>query len=137
MQIWLNFQMAELFHRFAARVSLIVGSAKAFVAACLLIFFWALSGPFFDFSDTWELIINTITTIITFLMVFIIQNSQNRDMKSIHLKLDELIRVSKSARNGLMALENMSDEELDMFEKEFTGMVHEHKQKRKKHHNHH
>ena len=101
--------MSELFHRFATKVSLIVGSAKSFAAACFLILAWACTGPFFQFSDTWELIINTVTTIITFLMVFIIQNSQNRDMKSIHLKLDELIRVTKLARNGLIELENMSE----------------------------
>jgi len=128
--------MGELFHRFATKVSLIVGSAKTFAAACLLIFLWALSGPMFHFSDTWELIINTVTTIITFLMVFIIQNSQNRDMKSIHLKLDELIRVTKAARNGLIALETMTDEELDKIEKEFSGMLHEHKKKRKPRNHH-
>jgi low affinity Fe/Cu permease len=126
--------MGELFHRFATKVALIVGSAKSFVAALLLIIIWAASGPWFHFSDTWELIINTLTTIITFLMVFIIQNSQNRDMKSIHLKLDELIRVTKTARNGLIALEYMTDEELEKFEKEFTGMVHERKKKKNHHH---
>lgn len=130
--------MAELFHRFATRISLIVGSAKTFAAACLLIVVWAATGPLFHYSDTWELIINTVTTIITFLMVFIIQNSQNRDMKSIHLKLDELIRVTKTARNGLIALENMTEEDLDKLEKEFTGMVHEHKNKKRNHNkNHH
>lgn len=104
----------------------------------MLILVWAISGPLFGFSDTWELVINTVTTIITFLMVFIIQNSQNRDMKSIHLKLDELIRVSKMARNGLIALENMSEEDLDKLEREFTGLVHEHKQKKRDNkHNHH
>lgn len=118
---------------------MIVGSAKSFVAALLLIILWAITGPWFNYSDTWELIINTVTTIITFLMVFIIQNSQNRDMKSVHLKLDELIRVTKQARNGLIALENMSEEELDKIEKEFTSMVHEHKHKKRTHknHNHH
>lgn len=128
--------MAELFHRFATKVSLIVGSAKSFAAACFLIVIWACTGPLFHFSDTWELIINTVTTIITFLMVFIIQNSQNRDMKSIHLKLDELIRVTKLARNGLIELENMSEVELDKLEKEFSGLVHEHKQKKRNHNRH-
>lgn len=108
-----------------------VGSAYAFVMACLLIFFWAISGPWFHYSDTWELIINTVTTIITFLMVFIIQNSQNRDMKSLHLKMDELIRANKAARNAMIALENMSDAELEHIEKEFSNLVDEKKQKRK------
>jgi low affinity Fe/Cu permease len=120
--------MNEIFHRFAQKVSIIVGSARSFIAACLLIIFWGVSGPWFHFSDSWELIINTLTTIITFLMVFIIQNSQNRDMKSVHLKLDELIRVTKTARNGLIALENMSDEDLDKIEKEFSNMVQEKKE---------
>jgi low affinity Fe/Cu permease len=83
---------------------------------------WALSGPFFHFADTWQLIINTATTIITFLMVFLIQNTQNRDAKAIHLKLDELIRSVKGARNGLVCLETLSDDELADLEQEFTRL---------------
>jgi len=83
---------------------------------------WAVSGPFFHFSDTWQLIINTATTVVTFLMVFLIQNTQNRDAKAIHLKLDELIRSVKGARNRLVCLESLSDAELAELEKEFTRL---------------
>lgn len=122
--------MNEIFHRFAQKVSILAGSAHAFVFACALIIVWAASGPWFNFSDTWELIINTLTTIITFLMVFVIQNSQNRDIRSLHLKMDELIRVSKLARNNLIELENMTDAELANLEKEFSHLVHKEKTKR-------
>ena len=80
---------------------------------------WAITGPFFDFSDTWQLVINTATTIITFLMVFLIQNTQIRDAKAFHLKLDELIRSTSKARNALVNLENLTDEELTKLQKEF------------------
>lgn len=123
--------MNEVFHRFAQKVSILAGSAQAFVFACLLIIAWAISGPWFHFSDTWELIINTLTTIITFLMVFVIQNSQNRDIRSLHLKMDELIRASKLARNNLINLENMTDTELTNLENEFSHLVHNEKEKRK------
>ena len=93
--------MRTLFRTFAVKTSEAVGSAWAFIAAVMLIIGWAISGPFFHFSDTWELIINTSTTIITFLMVFLIQNAQNRDSKALHLKLDELIRAVDGARTGL------------------------------------
>ncbi len=99
-----------------------MGSPWAFAFALSIVLIWGLSGPWFDFSDSWELIINTLTTIITFLMVFIIQNSQNRDMRSLHLKLDELIRVTKEARNRMVSLENMSEEELDKFADEFKNL---------------
>ncbi len=85
--------MKELFRRFARRTSQIVGSPFTFIAAVLVIVIWALTGSMFHFSDTWQLVINTGTTIITFLMVFLIQNTQNRDSKAVHLKLDELIRA--------------------------------------------
>lgn len=84
-----------------------------------MIVLWLMAGPFFHFSDTWQLVINTSTTIITFLVVFLIQNTQNRDAKAIHLKLDELIRAMKGARNQLVNLEALSDEELEHFQKEF------------------
>ena len=99
-----------------------LGSAWAFTAAVLAILVWILTGPTFHFSDTWQLIINTATTIITFLMVFLIQNTQNRDAKAMHLKLDELIRAIKNARNELVDLEDLSDEELKKLEKQFRGM---------------
>jgi low affinity Fe/Cu permease len=85
----------------------------------LVILVWVLTGPMFHFSDTWQLVINTATTIVTFLMVFLIQNTQNRDAKAVHLKLDELIRALKGARNELVDLENLSDEELKKLEKQF------------------
>lgn len=107
------------FRKFAASVSNIVGSPWAFILAVLVIFIWAITGPIFGFSDTWQLVINTGTTIITFLMVFLIQNTQNRDARAIHLKLDELIRSVQGARNSLVDLENLSDEELDRLQKEF------------------
>jgi low affinity Fe/Cu permease len=100
----------------------LVGAPWAFFFALVLIFVWALSGPLFDFSDTWQLVINTTTTIVTFLMVFIIQNTQNRDARAIHLKLDELIRSVKDARNTMIDLENLSDEELENLQDEFQRM---------------
>jgi low affinity Fe/Cu permease len=96
-----------------------LGSAWAFAAAVSVIFVWLVTGPAFHFSDTWQLIINTATTVITFLMVFLIQNTQNRDAKAMHLKLDELIRAIKGARNKLVDLEELSEEELSNLEKEF------------------
>jgi low affinity Fe/Cu permease len=104
--------MHERFRRFARRSSDIVGSAEMFLVACVAIVGWAAVGPRYHFSDTWQLIINTATTIITFLMVFMIQNTQNRDARAIQLKLDELIRAVKGARTGMVRLEEMSDEEL-------------------------
>src|SRR5260221_13282471 len=93
-----------------------------FTIAVAVIIVWAATGPVFGFSDTWQLIINTATTIITFLMVFLIQNTQNRDAKAVHLKLDELIRAIKDARNELVDLEDLSDEELEKLEAQFRRM---------------
>jgi len=109
----------DAFRVFARRSSAILGSAWAFVAAVLIIAVWGLTGPTFHFSDTWQLIINTGTTIVTFLMVFLIQNTQNRDAKAMHLKLDEIIRAHGKARNELVDLENLSDEELRKLEEQF------------------
>jgi low affinity Fe/Cu permease len=102
----------ELFRHFAHWTAEVAGSFWVFIGAILLIIVWLVSGPVFHFSDAWQLVINTGTTIITFLMVFLIQNTQNRDARAIHLKLDELIRVSK-ARNLFMNLEELSDKELE------------------------
>jgi low affinity Fe/Cu permease len=113
---------SEAFRHFAHRVSVIVGTPGAFLTALVVLVAWAVSGPFFGFSDTWQLIINTGTTIITFLVVFLIQSTQNRDASVIHLKLDELIRATKSARNGLLALEQLSDGELATLEAEFRRL---------------
>jgi low affinity Fe/Cu permease len=114
--------MRELFRHVAHRTSDIVATPGAFLSASVLILIWLVSGPLFDFSDTWQLIINTGTTIITFLMVFLIQNSQTRDTKSIQLKLDELLRSIKAARNEMVNLEDLSDEELERLRQEFTKL---------------
>jgi low affinity Fe/Cu permease len=112
----------DFFRRFAHKTSTSVGSPWAFVLALTTILVWAVTGPFFHFSDTWQLVINTGTTIVTFLMVFLIQNTQNRDAVAIHLKLDELIRALKGARNQLVDLEELSDEELDQLRREFQRL---------------
>ena len=112
----------EWFHRFAHKTSVAVASPYAFIAAVLVVVIWALSGRIFGYSDTWQLVINTGTTIVTFLMVFVIQNSQNRDAKAINLKLDELIRAKKGARNSLVDLEECTDEELEQIEREFRRL---------------
>ena len=104
------------------------GTPVAFTISLVIIIVWAIVGPIFHFSDSWQLVINTSTTIVTFLMVFLIQNMQNRDAKAIHLKLDELIRAVKGARNNLMTLENLSEEELTMLEKQFTRIAEKHRQ---------
>jgi low affinity Fe/Cu permease len=114
--------MNEPFRAFAAHASVAVGSAWAFVLAVMVIVIWAALGPVYHFSDTWQLVINTGTTIITFLMVFLIQNTQNRDAKAIHLKLDELIKGVKGARTALVDLEDLSDEDLDELQKEFAHL---------------
>jgi len=110
------------FRIFAQKASIVLGSAWAFVGAVLVVLVWVLTGPTFHFSDTWQLVINTATTVITFLMVFLIQNTQNRDTKAIHLKLDEMIRALKGARNQLLDLENLSDEELKKLEEQFRRL---------------
>jgi low affinity Fe/Cu permease len=114
--------VSDAFRVFARRSSVMLGSAWAFAGAVLVIAVWILTGPTFHFSDTWQLIINTATTIITFLMVFLIQNTQNRDAKAVHLKLDEIIRALKGARNQLVNLEDFSDEELKKLEEQFRRL---------------
>jgi len=99
-----------------------VGSSWAFILSVFLILMWALTGPMFQYSNTWQLVINTGTTIITFLMVFLIQNTQNRDAKAIHLKLDELIKGVKGARTGLVNLEQLSDADLERLQREFQRL---------------
>ncbi|HEX6748109.1 MAG TPA: low affinity iron permease family protein [Longimicrobium sp.] len=124
--------MKDRFRRFAQAVSNVVGSAWTFIAAVLVILAWAVTGPMFGYSNTWQLIINTGTTIVTFLMVFLIQNTQNRDAKAIHLKLDELLRAVAKARTGLVDVESMSDEELAKLQEEFHRLR-EHKQWEEEH----
>ncbi len=111
--------LRELFRKFASCTAGAVGSPWAFLLAALVVIGWAITGPAFKYSDTWQLVINTGTTIVTFLMVFLIQNTQNRDARAMHLKLDELIRSIHGARNKLVDLESLSDEELDQLQKEF------------------
>ena len=109
----------DSFRIFARRSSIVLGSAWAFTLAIVIIAVWGLTGPTFGFSNTWQLIINTGTTIVTFLMVFLIQNTQNRDAKAVNLKLDEIIRAVKGARNQLINLEGLSDKDLTNIEKQF------------------
>ena len=111
----------DAFRQLALHASNKLGTHRAFIAALALIIGWAVTGPFFKFSETWQLVINTGTTIITFLMVFLIQATQNRDAKAIHLKLDELIRASR-ARNIFANVENATEEELDTFQREFEEL---------------
>ncbi len=114
--------ISDAFRIFARHSASALGSAWAFAGAGIVILVWIISGPAFHFSDTWQLVINTATTIVTFLMVFLIQNTQNRDAKAMHLKLDELIRALKGARNHLVDLEDLSDEELQKLEKQFQNL---------------
>jgi low affinity Fe/Cu permease len=111
------------FHRFACKTADAMGSPWAFLMAVTVIVVWAFLGPMFGYSDTWQLVINTGTTIVTFLMVFLIQNTQNRDAKAFHLKLDELIHAIKGARNQMIDLEDMTDEELEAMKKEFEKIA--------------
>jgi low affinity Fe/Cu permease len=115
-------KVSDIFRAFSRNTASAVGSAWAFIIAITVVIVWGATGPMFHFSDTWQLIINTGTTIVTFLMVFLIQNTQNRDGKAIQLKLDELIRAVEGARNKLVDLEDLSDEELKKLEKEFQRL---------------
>lgn len=115
--------MKRHFRRIASRVSVWTGSASVFLGAALVVLVWAGTGPLFQFSDTWQLVINTGTTIVTFLMVFLIQNTQNRDGKAVQIKLDELLRATKGARQHYVSLEDLSDEELDQLNKEFQQIA--------------
>ena len=114
--------MNELFHKIASKVSGAAGSPWGFILAVSLIIVWALLGSTFNYSSEWQLVVNTGTTIITFLMVFLIQNTQNRDAKALHLKLDELLKGVKGARTGMVDVEDVSDEELDKLHKEFSDL---------------
>jgi low affinity Fe/Cu permease len=114
--------MRETFRKFAGKTSEVVGSPWAFVVAVLGILVWAATGELFHFSDTWQLVVNTATTIVTFLMVFLIQNTQNRDAKAMHLKLDELLRAVDNARTGLVDLENLDDETIKRLQQQFASL---------------
>ncbi|WP_296188363.1 low affinity iron permease family protein [Pseudomonas sp. UBA1879] len=110
------------FSKFSQALSKWTGSPKTFVAAVVLICVWAVTGPFFHYNDTWQLIINTSTTIITFLMVFLVQNTQNRDTDELHIKIDELLRVTKDAQNAVLSLDNLDQKELHALRKKYKAM---------------
>lgn len=130
--------MGEVFRKLSAGISNMAGTPWAFIAALSIIIVWALTGPIFHFSNTWQLVINTGTTILTFLMVFLIQNTQNRDSKALHIKLDELIRSTKTARNQLVDIEELPDDVLEDLQKEFRLLQESYtkkaRQTREKHH---
>lgn len=115
--------IGKIFDRFSNVVTKVTGKPVAFIVACFIIMVWAVSGPIFGYSDTWQLVINTGTTIITFLMVFIIQQSQNKDTIAIHLKLNELIAATKGASNRLIDVEDLTPDELDKLKKFFVKLA--------------
>ena len=113
----------SLFTRFARKASNVTGRPVTFITAVIIVLVWALTGPLFDFSDTWQLVINTGTTIITFLMVFLIQRSQNRDSLAIHIKLNEMVAALKGASNRMIDVEALSEEELRVIERHYTELA--------------
>jgi len=113
----------SLFSRFAQATARVTGGPWAFVMALTIVVVWGITGPLFDFNDTWQLVINTGTTIITFLMVFLIQNTQNRDAEAMHIKLDELIRAARDAHNSLLDLEELEPEDLERIRAGYTDMA--------------
>jgi len=123
--------MRDAFRKLANVVSQWAGSPWAFISAIVILLIWILTGPLFNYSDTWQLIINTGTTIVTFLMVFLIQSTQNRDARAIHLKLDELIRAVHNARNEMIDVENVSEEELEEIHDEFRKVLENYQKKNK------
>ncbi|MBK9153053.1 MAG: low affinity iron permease family protein [Chloracidobacterium sp.] len=114
---------SSFFSRLAKTIAVAAGKPLTFVLAVAVLILWAVSGPVFGFSDTWQLVINTGTTIVTFLMVFLIQNTQNRDTEAIQIKLDELIRAVKGTREEVMDLEELDERELDAIRKEYLDMA--------------
>jgi low affinity Fe/Cu permease len=118
--------MGQKFAHLAQRVAILAGHYQSFLIALLIIAIWAASGPLFGFSDTWQLVINTGTTIVTFLMVFLIQNTQNRDGLAMQLKLDELIRATEAADNSIIRAEDETDEELAQLKKQYEALFDEH-----------
>jgi low affinity Fe/Cu permease len=117
-------KFSEGFTRFAKRTARAAGQPTTFVIAVAITLIWAVTGPIFNYSDSWQLVINTGTTIITFLMVFVIQNTQNRDAVAMHIKLDELIHAMKGARDQLIDIEDLTEEELERLQTRFAAMAH-------------
>ncbi len=113
----------SLFNRFAKSIARATGRPVAFAVALGVVLIWAISGPLFGFSDTWQLVINTGTTIVTFLMVFLIQNTQNRDTEAVQIKLDEIIRVLDGAHNALLDLEELEEKELDRIRSDYANLA--------------
>lgn len=122
--------MGMRFARLASRAAALVGSPWAFLLAVASVLLWGVLGPFYHYSDTWQLVINTATTVVTFLIVFLIQNTQNRDAKAIHLKLDEIIRSIRRAHNEMIDIEKLSDEELEELAKQYERIRQESDQRR-------
>ena len=120
----------KLFTRFAKKAAHFTGTPACFMVALAIILAWAATGPIFKFNDTWQLVINTGTTIITFLMVFLIQNTQNRDTEAIQIKLDELLRSHRPANNALLDLEELEEEELDELRKSYEALAEKSRQRR-------
>jgi low affinity Fe/Cu permease len=115
--------MNRLFARYATAASDLLGTAYAFILAALVVIVWAVSGPVFNFSETWQLVINTGTTIVTFLMVFLIQNTQNRDSRALHIKLDELLRAVEGARGAYADVEDRTEEELKQLKEHLVSVA--------------
>jgi low affinity Fe/Cu permease len=111
------------FSTIARRIAVLAGRPASFVLAVSLVLLWGLSGPLFGFSNTWQLVINTTTTIVTFLMVFIIQNTQNRDTEAMQIKLDELIRATQGAHNALLDLEELEEQQLDRYRRRYAALA--------------
>jgi len=118
--------MNQLFRKFSLMAANALGSSWMFIGNVLLILIWLVAGPYYHYSDTWQLLVNTATTVFTYLAVFLIQNTQNRDATAIHLKLDELIKGVSGARTKLVNLQNLSDEELRSLQEEFTRLANRH-----------
>ncbi|MBD3808081.1 MAG: low affinity iron permease family protein [Epsilonproteobacteria bacterium] len=115
--------MKNIYAEFTKKISRLAGRSAAFILAVFMIFVWLVTGPFFDFSNTWQLVINTATTIVTFLMVFIIQNTQNRDTEAMQVKLDELIMVTKKAKNSLLDIEDLDEDEIEMLKEKYIEIA--------------
>ena len=115
--------MKEVFRKLSETTSHIVGTPPAFLTATLVVIVWAFTGPYFNYSDTWQLVINTGTTIVTFLMVFLIQATQNRDTRILNLKMDELLRALDGARNEFSSLDELSDDQLEQINKQFRSLT--------------